>query len=139
MHRAPEALPSHHPGLVTRFTTQATLLGSDVLLTDSSGVLDALREHVAGAEGGGVAVAGDISSAFPAARELDNRTEAHPGVAVTSGVLGVATTGSVLLAEKSVEDRFLRILAREHIVLLPEAALVDDVTDAASTLRRLEA
>ena len=76
----------------------------------------------------GLALAGADVIRPSAATWLREATQADLGV--TSAVLGVAATGSVLLAPGPKAPRVASLLPPAHLVLLPVARLVDSLDDA---------
>lgn len=54
---------------------------------------------------------------------------------VSAGELALAETGSVLLAESSLEDRAIGMLAAGHLMVVPTGALVPGLGEAAPALR----
>jgi L-lactate dehydrogenase complex protein LldG len=65
-----------------------------------------------------------------AARTVDDALACPVGL--SAGLLAVAETGSVLLAERDLAQRAISMLCTVHLVLLPEERLVPDL-DAAGT------
>ncbi len=63
--------------------------------------------------------------------------DADLGISVAR--LAVAETGSVLLGSNRASDRVVGMLAYTHVVIVPAAAIVETLDDAAPVLRRLTA
>jgi L-lactate dehydrogenase complex protein LldG len=118
----------------------ATLLGADVVSTDLASLADIVRQSAA-PELGPIAISADLASYFPELAELDSRKRdggsASWWTAITRARIGIAATGSVLIAETSEDDRLLPMLARRHVVLLPAGSILPALADAASVLRAL--
>lgn len=55
---------------------------------------------------------------------------------ISAGELALAETGSVLMAEASLDDRAIGMLAAGNLVVVPTAALVPGLDEAAPALRR---
>jgi L-lactate dehydrogenase complex protein LldG len=74
---------------------------------------------------------------MPSLRRLDrHHGDTWPAVAITRGLAGIASLGSVLLAESRREDRLLALLSFRHVVVLPAAALVPNTAAIAPLMRR---
>jgi len=87
-------------------------------------------EVVATAEGFELAPAGAVGDADPP-------RIARAGSGVSVAELGVAETGSVLLAPASRRDRLVAVLPSLHVVVLHAAALCASLDDAAARMRVL--
>lgn len=121
--------------LRSAFGTISGMLGSHVVSTSTHGLLDTLRALV-GDGGPGVGVSADLLRLVPQLAELESGSEGTPAVAITRGLIGVAATGSVAVAEPDRQSRLLHMLARRHIILLPAASIIPDMASAAPTVER---
>src|SRR5579864_5532905 len=115
-------------GLPEAFARMAALLGADLINTDLASVTSIVRE-LASPELGPVAVSADLVACLPELAVIDSSGpgDNEPGTwwtAVTRARIGVAATGSVLVAEMREADRLLPILARRHVVLLPSGSIL---------------
>lgn len=55
---------------------------------------------------------------------------------VTRAIVGIARTGTVVVAERREEDRVAAFLARRHVVVLRTSDLVPDLPETSTVLRR---
>ena len=100
----------------------------------------AARDRIAAlcAKAGGTAVATAAASAFAPGAEVAG-DDVAPIVAASTGVsralLGVAETGSVLLAPASRRERLVSLLPPQHVVVLDAATLLASLDDALLTMR----
>jgi L-lactate dehydrogenase complex protein LldG len=124
------------PSLVETFARMAGLLGADVAATDLPNLASTVRESLL-TEAGPIAISADLVAFLPELKALDSQGDSESRTAITRARLGVAATGSVLVAEADESDRLLPILASRHIVLLPAGSIVPSLADATPTLRAL--
>ncbi len=107
----------------------------------SSGVA-ATRDHIAAlcTEAGGEVVASAEGLEFAptgAVAGADHARIAHAACGISVARLGVAETGSVLLAPASRGDRLVALLPPLHVVVLRESALCRSLDDAAAQMAPL--
>jgi L-lactate dehydrogenase complex protein LldG len=122
--------------LTESFSRMAQLLGADVVTTELPKLTVTVRESLL-PDAGPIAVSADLAAFLPEFKALDSRGDREWHTAITRARLGVAATGSVLVAEADESDRLLPILASRHIVLLPAESIVRSLADAVPTLRAL--
>lgn len=126
-------LQPHAPPLIASFRAAATLLGAQVISTSLDGVQAILRDLESEAKTAVTAYSPEVARL----RGRRKRTEAATAdVWVSRGLLGVASTGSVAVAERDVELRLPAFLARRHVVLLPSDRMVATLHEAAPAMRR---
>jgi L-lactate dehydrogenase complex protein LldG len=119
----------------------AVLLGAEVVTTDLASVASTVRKATS-PQLGPIAVSSDLIGCLPDLGALDTRDPDNPSsppwwTAVTRARIGVAATGSILVAEESESDRILSIAATRHVALLPAGSILPSLADAASVLRAL--
>jgi L-lactate dehydrogenase complex protein LldG len=119
----------------------ARLREADGVVETVTGV-DAARDHIARIceDAGGPAVAAVAASelapgAATVAGDLAGILAASVGV--SRAVLGVAETGSVLLAPASRHERLVALLPPVHVVVLDSTELRDSLNDAAPAMHAL--
>ncbi len=135
-------------GLLAAFTERAGPLGVRVeRVPDVHGLAGFIASLVAELGPPAVLIAGELRDAAPAlTRALDAAGVAwsqpgDPGVTrdaplgLSLARLAIAETGSVLLAEPSLDDRAIGLLVATQLVVCSTAALVPSLADAAPALR----
>ena len=82
-----------------------------------------------------VGLSEEVRRSLPELAPLDHRGDSWPHAAVGLGMLGVAETGTVAVAESSHADRLMALLCVRHMLLLPVTSLVPSLHDAAPLFR----
>lgn len=134
-------MPAGTTALLDDFAAQLRAVdgGVDVV----SGVA-AARDHITRLceQAGGAAVATAEAAQFaPGASVADGDTAriAAAATGVSRALMGVAETGSVLLAPRSRQERLVSLLPPLHVVVLEAASLHASLDDAAQALRAASA
>lgn len=122
--------------LTAEFVSTVRRLGATPYQTDLSGLSSTLESIIGADASGGVRVASEATDMLPALGVLARGEETWAEVAISAGRVGVASTGSVVLADLQHRDRLMALLALRHIVLLPANALVPSLADVAPLVRR---
>jgi L-lactate dehydrogenase complex protein LldG len=136
--------------LLTEFREKAEPLGVTVLRVASSEAAGlALADWAHSLEADSVIVASDVTRRLPGiGQELTSvglrvRPPASPvetrdaPLGLSMGRLAIAETGSVLLSERSLEERSVSTLTLAHATICPTEALVASLEDAAPIIREL--
>jgi L-lactate dehydrogenase complex protein LldG len=118
------------------FTEALQSLRALVVLTNLDHLMRTLDVILATDRTRGVGVSGEITDLLPELASLARESSGWPQVALSRGLLGIAATGGVVVAEPHHRDRLTALLADKHVVLLPADALVPSLADVAPILRR---
>ena len=102
----------------------------------------AARDHITALcteAGGGVVATEEAAPYAPpdAGRAAEPESIARAACGISVARLGVAETGSVLLAPASRQDRLIAVLPPLHVVVLHNAVLYASLDDAAAEMRTL--
>lgn len=111
-----------------RFVASLEELNVTPVTTTADALLDALRERLEGpAVGVPLGIEGPSLGALPV--ELDPApADLEAAVTgVTPAALGIAETGSILLADRGGCTEAVSLYPRRHVAILPESDLVDDL------------
>ncbi|HXA29479.1 MAG TPA: LUD domain-containing protein [Candidatus Angelobacter sp.] len=127
--------------LIEDFVTRLRAVDGSV---DVVAGVPAARDRISAlcAEAGGTAVATAAASSFAPGAEVAGDDLARIVAAATGvshALLGVAETGSVLLAPASRRERLVSLLPPLHIVVLDAATLLASLDGAAAAMRSLMA
>lgn len=145
----PDASPlPDRASLIAAFTERATSLGVGVIRAADSNALAAEVAAIAATLGVRAPLIStelaQAAEALCAALEARGFSPSPPGgpdetndapLGLSLAHLAIAETGSVILAEESLADRSIGLLAAEQIVVCPTPALVPSLDDAAPVLR----
>jgi L-lactate dehydrogenase complex protein LldG len=136
--------------LLDEFREKAEPLGITVLRVASDvAAARAVADWAHSLEADRVIVASDVTRQMPGidAALISTGLRVRPSVApaetrdaplgLSFGHLAIAETGSVLLAEPSLEDRAVGMLTLAQVTICPTVALVASLDDAAPLIRRL--
>lgn len=116
---------------VARFEAAATLAGVHVVRTASSDLSLLLASYEdAGTE---IGFSADLSTKLGIEPERDPRH--NPATWISRARFGVASTGSVVVAERLARDRIAALLCNQHVLVLPSSAIVATQADAAPRVR----
>ncbi len=141
-------MTSAHHDLLDTFRLRAEPLGARVEREKSPASAVAFLAELAAEWNAAEAVVAASVAAVPgftaalASVGLDVRSAGPPdetrdaSLGISLGELALAETGSVLLAESSLEDRSIGMLAAGHLMVVPTGALVPGLDEAAPVLRR---
>ncbi|MDQ3694073.1 MAG: lactate utilization protein [Chloroflexota bacterium] len=136
--------------LLAEFTRRAAALGVVVARhAGSDGLARAIAAYALEVQASDVLVAAELAAAAPAlsrslsAGQLSWSVPEEPGqtrdarLGVSLGLAAVAETGSVLLAEESLPDRGIGMLAAVQVIVCPAGWLVPSLDQAVPLLRAL--
>ena len=123
--------------LLTEFEHAALAMGARLNMATSADLADRLASL------GASSPEGDVGFSMELRRELGypapvNR-EGRPNTWVSRARLGIASTGSVLVAERQAEDRIAALLCTRHILVLPAGSIVSTLNEASGLVRSLAA
>lgn len=120
---------------VALFAERATRVGCQVLTVGREALADEIQRWGHNSASGTLGLSQEVRGAFPELSGLDRRGSDWPEAAVGLGMFGVVETGSVAVAETNHADRLMALLCLRHMLLLPAAAMVPSLHDAAGILR----
>ena len=131
--RSSVTVGSTESSLITDFEAAATATGARVLFTTAADLRD-FRASCAN-ESGGL----ELGHSSDLSRILDwdapDEVGPRPAIWISRARLGIATTGTILVAERQAEDRIRALLCTKHILLLPSSRVVATHAEAAESVR----
>jgi L-lactate dehydrogenase complex protein LldG len=113
---------------------RAQSIGAEVLTTRSRDLIDVLYRNLGPLAVRGIGVGSGLRESLPGIDAMIQSGDEWPAIAITRGAFGIAATGSVVLADRSHDDRLLALLCRRHIVLVAPV-IVATLADAVPRLR----
>ncbi|MCC6792146.1 MAG: LUD domain-containing protein [Thermomicrobiales bacterium] len=131
---------------LARFTAHVEPLGATVTrVPGSADAAEFIADVAADIEAPNVIAANDLVAVAPAlaaaganwiAAGAVSETRDQP-LGVSLAILAIAETGSVMLAERTLEDRAVGLLTRTHITIVRTSDLVPSLAEAAATMREV--
>jgi L-lactate dehydrogenase complex protein LldG len=144
------SIPTDIESRIERFTACVEPLGVTVgRVADSAQAATFVVETAKEIGSGDIVVSSELLSAAPAfgtALSAAGLTHAVPAtvaetrdrpLGVSLATLGIAETGSTMLAERTLEDRAVGLLTRTHITIVRTSDLVPSLTEAAAAMREV--
>jgi len=116
------------------FEVEAARRGSRTVRSTLDALPRTLESVIENGTGDGVGLSQDLLLLLPQLGGLATGDEPRPATFITRALLGIVSTGSVVVADTR-QDRIMTFLATRHVALLPETALVPSLREAASFLR----
>jgi L-lactate dehydrogenase complex protein LldG len=131
--RSSATVGSTGPSLIANFEAAATATGARVLFATAAELRDLAASYAQASNGTEVGLSSDVSRLLG----LETRDEAvtRPDVWLSRARLGIASTGTLLVAERRAEDRIPALLCTKHVLLLPSRSVVATHANAAEALR----
>jgi hypothetical protein len=129
-----EGAPMAGAGDTLAFEAEVAKRGSRTVRSTLDALPRTLESVIENGTGDGVGLSQDLLSLFPQLGGLATEHETRPATFITRALLGIVSTGSVVVADTR-QDRIMTFLATRHVALLPETALVPSLREAASFLR----
>jgi L-lactate dehydrogenase complex protein LldG len=131
--RSSVTVGSTQSSLITDFEAAATAAGARVLIATSADLRDLPASYAGASSGHNPGYSSDLSRILD--WEGGHEAGSRPTIWISRARLGIASTGTVLVAEREAEDRIRALLCTKHVVLLPSGRMVATHTDAAETVR----
>ncbi|HEX6507307.1 MAG TPA: LUD domain-containing protein, partial [Chloroflexota bacterium] len=119
--------------LVAAFTAAATVVMAQVIRTDVSGLAPLLAELVDASQPQSIGYSEEIRQLLGV--DAAPLVGGMPDLWINRGLLGIAETGSVAVAERDASQRAPALLCRTNIVVLPSPRIVPSLVDAAPWIR----
>lgn len=139
-------IPTDIDARLERFTAHVEPLGATVVrLPGSTQAAEFIAEVAAEIAANKVVVSSELTEAAPALSALGS-TWSSPATAtdardqplgISIATLAIAETGSVMLAECSLEDRAVGLLTRTHITVVRTSDLMPSLVEAANAMREV--
>jgi hypothetical protein len=119
---------------ILTFEAAITKRGSRAVRSTLDALPSTLESVIDKRVGDGVGLSQELLSLLPILGGLATDNEVWPATFITRALLGIMSTGSVVVAETR-RDRIMTFLAGRHVALLPASAIVPSLREAASFLR----
>ncbi|HEY8686166.1 MAG TPA: LUD domain-containing protein [Chloroflexota bacterium] len=120
---------------VREFKLAAEAAGARVRSATSAEVNDLLVSYEAGSLEGGIGYSSDLLCVL--GREIPTDRTIRPFTWISRGRLGIASTGTVLVAERLAEDRICALLSTQHVLVVPSDHIVATLDQTAGSVRAL--
>ncbi len=128
---------SARTSLVIEFERAAVAVGTRVIMATAADLTDQLASIGLSCSDNNVGYSGELR------RELgyaaSSNPVARPSTWVSRARLGVASTGTVLVAERLADDRISALLCTRHVLALPAGSIVSALNEASELVRSLVA
>ena len=118
---------------VTDFEAAALAVGTRVHLTTWTGLGTLLTSFDDDSSGDGVGYSLDLQRAL--GRDVSAAAAARPATWISRARLGIATTGTAVVAERRAEDRICALLCTRHVLVMPSDRVVAGPDEAAEWVR----
>jgi L-lactate dehydrogenase complex protein LldG len=120
---------------VTIFVAAAGAVGARVRLEQCAGLDQLLESYISASAEGVIGYSSDLQRRLghPFAADRIGR----PATWISRARLGIASTGTVLVAERLAEDRICALLCTHHVVVLPSSRIVATPGEASEWVRSL--
>lgn len=115
------------------FEVAAGSTGSRVLVVESADLRDQLASYGNSSHGPAPGYSSDLSRLLDCEAECE--LPVRPASWISRARLGIASTGTLLVAERLAEDRICALLCTKHILVLPASYLVATHAEAAEVVR----
>jgi LUD domain len=124
---------SSESSLIAEFKAAATSTGTRVLFAASADLRELLASYGIGSGGHDPGCSSDLSRIL----DIDTGREfaIRPTTWISRARGGIASTGTLLVAERLAEDRVRALLCTRHILVLPSSCIVATHAEAADWLR----
>ena len=116
------------------FEAEVTRRGSRAVRSTLDALPRTLESVIENGSSDGVGLSQDLLSLLPKLGSLATGDEARPTTIITRALLGIVSTGSIVVADTR-RDRVMTFLAARHVALLPATALAPSLREAAPFLR----
>ena len=123
--------------LVTEFEHAARANGTRLITATAADFAGELAALVANSSDQDLGYSTELQRALGYSSPVNRET--RPSTWVSRARLGVASTGSVLVAERLAEDRIAALLCTRHILAMPAGSIVPTLNEAAELVRSLAA
>ena len=121
--------------LVTIFERAAVAVGARVSRVASADLAELLTAYGVNVSDASFGYSADLEHEFGFARSLERVV--RPDTWISRAHLGIASTGTVLVAERQAEDRISALLCTRHVLVLPVGSIVATQNEASEVVRRL--